>query len=130
MAILNIGQITMAILKLSLNKINFIHSSLAFSWCQRRMNYTGNPRHLRCHSRHRHSTRKDYFRGQRLPTISPLERPQIDVCRDFQQDTSVTTPLLGREVKRVSKSEFSDGSETFQAKRRRLLEQKDWLDLD
>jgi hypothetical protein len=84
------------------------------------MNYTGNPRHLRSQTRSSHFRRLHRFK---TPTIS--ERPQLDICQEFQAQTSHT----GSEAKSVSSSVTSD-PDTFEAKRRRLLQQKDWLGLD
>ena len=103
------------------------------------MNYTGNPRHLRTHSR-RHSSQKDYFyrRQQRFNSPSIIAgRPQLDVCQNFQQQqatattaASVTAILSGSHAKSTSPSVSHDETESFQAKRRRLLQQRDWLGLE
>lgn len=89
------------------------------------MNYTGNPRHLRSHTR---SSQKAYFRCQRLKTPIISERPQLDICKGFQEQTR--TQSTGSDAKSVTPSVSSDDRDTFQTKRRRLLQQKDWLGLD
>jgi len=90
------------------------------------MNYTGNPRHLRSHTR---SSQKDYFRRQRLKTPSISERPQLDICQGYQEQSA--TPLTGSHpAKSITPSVSSDDRNTFHAKRIRLLQQKDWLGLD
>jgi hypothetical protein len=83
------------------------------------MNYTGNPRHLR--SRPRAS--KLHPRRQRLNTPAASERPALDICSGFQDRTSQTTS----ESRSVA---TSDDNNTFDAKRRRLLLQSDWLGLE
>lgn len=90
------------------------------------MNYTGNPRHLRSHPR---STQKGYFRRQRLKTPSISERPQLDICQGYQEQ-STTLSTGSHKAKSVTPSVSSDDRDTFHAKRRRLLQQKDWLGLD
>jgi hypothetical protein len=90
------------------------------------MNYTGNPRHLRSHLR---SIQKDYFRRQGLKTSSISERPQLDICQGYQEQ-STTLSTGSHQAKSVTPSVSSDDRDTFHAKRRRLLQQKDWLGLD
>jgi len=98
------------------------------------MNYTGNPRHLRARSR---STQKQYHHHQhaRPPAIS--EPPLLDICQAFQIQenprlsgvASATSAIIATsEVESVTSS--SSREEHFDAKRRRLLQQQDWLGLD
>jgi hypothetical protein len=103
------------------------------------MNYTGNLRHLRTHPRRR-SSQKDYFhhRQHRSNTHFVIPgRPQLDVCQDFQEHQSATTTAAsataipsGSQAKNNTPSVSHDDTESFQTKRRRLLQQTDWLGLE
>lgn len=100
------------------------------------MNYTGNPRHLRTHPRRRSSQKEYFYRRQRLNTSSALTgRPQLDICQNFQEQWAPTTAasaaaiLLGNQAKKTP-SVSSNDAESLQVKRRRLLQQKDWLGLE
>jgi len=87
------------------------------------MNYTGNPRHLRGRSR---SSKKGYRFLQRARTPAIPERPHLDVCQAFQAPTESHT---SSQVQSIATSS-SSGEDRFNAKRRRLLQQQDWLGLD
>ena len=87
------------------------------------MNYTGNPRQLRTRSR---SSQKEYHYRQRARTPAIPERPQLDICQTFQAQTE---SHAGSEVQSIATSSNS-GEDRFNAKRRRLLQQQDWLGLD
>jgi hypothetical protein len=86
------------------------------------MNYTGNPRRLRSIPR---SSQRTLLHRQRLRTPVIPERPQLDICQSFQAQTNHSTT----ESQSVATSS-TGGSDSFEAKRRRLLQQKDWLGLD
>lgn len=86
------------------------------------MNYTGNPRHLRRYPR---SSQKEYFRRPQLKTTGISERPRLDICQNFQEQTNRSES----ETPSVVSSPSGD-NDTFEAKRRRLLREKDWLGLD
>ena len=101
------------------------------------MNYTGSLRHLRVHHRRR-SSQKGYFHHcQRFNTLSVITgRPQLDVCQDFQEQSPAATAtgsaagiLSGSQAKSTTPSVSHDETEGFKAKRRRLLQQTDWLGL-
>jgi hypothetical protein len=83
------------------------------------MNYMGNPRHLRARPR---SSQKEYRRRQRLGTPAISERPALDICQGFQQSPEKTVSHVP--------SVTADDMDTFDAKRRRLLRQQDWLGLN
>ena len=87
------------------------------------MNYTGNPRHLRGRSR---PSQKEYQHRQRARTPAILETPQVDICKAFQAPTDSRTD---GEVQSIATSS-SSREDPFNAKRRRLLQQQDWLGLD
>jgi hypothetical protein len=100
------------------------------------MNYTGNPRHLRTHPRRRSSQKEYFYRRQQFNTSSALAgRPQLDICQNFQEQWAPTTAasaaaiLLGSQAKKTP-SVSPDDTESLQVKRRRLLQQKDWLGLE
>jgi hypothetical protein len=99
------------------------------------MNYTGNPRHLRARSC---SAQKQYLHRQRARTPAVTEQPLLDICQAFQiqanprltSSTSTTSAISATsEVESIATSSNSR-EERFDAKRRRLLEQQDWLGLD
>src|SRR5271155_4123949 len=87
------------------------------------MNYTGNPRHLRSQPR---SSQRDRFRRHRLQTPVISERPQLDVCQEFQEQTSTQSGCDSKSIATSASAEY----DSFEAKRRRLLQQKDWLGID
>ena len=98
------------------------------------MNYTGNPRHLRARSR---SIQKQYLHHQHARPPAIAEPPLLDICQAFQIQenprlsdvASATSAIIGTsEVESVASS--SSREERFDAKRRRLLQQQDWLGLD
>ena len=99
------------------------------------MNYTGNPRHLR-EGQHSRSFRKAPRPRHRRPTPAILERPWLDICGSFQKQTDGSTARPTGGVAATSAvvpstiSSMEDATDCFQAKRRRLLEQSDWLGLD
>ena len=96
------------------------------------MNYTGNPRHLRGGLHSRSSQR--VLRLRHTPAI--LERPWLDICRTFQKQTECRTArpsggvAASSAVALSTTSSMEDGRDCFQTKRRRLLEQSDWLGLE
>src|SRR5271170_994575 len=87
------------------------------------MIYTDKPRHLRSHTI---SSQRDRFRRHRLQTPVIAERPQLDICQEFQEGTP-TQP--GSDSKSIATS-ASGERDSFDAKRRRLLQQKNWLGID
>ena len=87
------------------------------------MNYTGNPRHLRSHPR---SSQRDRFRRHRLQTPAISEQPRLDICQGFQEQS---TSHSGSDSKSIATS-ASGERDSFDAKRRRLLQQRDWLGID
>ena len=84
----------------------------------------GNPRRLASHPR---TSGEEYLRRQRLATPTPSERPQLSICQSFQCQSTYSQSVAGSAV--TSTSSTHDGN-TFEVKRRRLLQQKDWLGLD
>ena len=103
------------------------------------MNYTGNLRHLRTHPRRR-SSQKEWFH-HRLQQFNEHfaigGRPQLDVCQGFQeQQSAVITAASANAIpsrsqaKSTTPSVSHDDPDSFQAKRRRLLQQTDWLGLE
>jgi hypothetical protein len=97
------------------------------------MNYTGNPRHLRGRSR---SSQKEYLRRQRLSTPAISERPPLDICHKFQERTSQTASATqsvasgDHDNDNNNNDDNDNDNDTFDAKRRRLLLQQDWLGLN
>jgi len=83
------------------------------------MNYTGNPRHLRAR------VKSNIVRRHRVSTQLP-DRPHLDICQSFQDPRS---SVAGSESIATETSESGE-VDTFEAKRRRLLQQNDWLGLD
>jgi len=99
------------------------------------MNYTGNPRHLRGgqHSRPSQKVLRPRH-GRHTPKL--LERPWLDICGTFQKQTEFRAAHPSGGVAATSAvapsttSSMEDGTDCFQTKRRRLLEQSDWLGLE
>ena len=103
----------------------FCHYNAKLTWIVE-MNYMGNPSRLRSHPR---SSQKEYFRRQRLVTPTPSERPRLGICQAFQSRLHSNFLQTGTESV-VTNTNSTHGEDTFEVKRRRLLQQKDWLGLD
>ena len=91
------------------------------------MNYTGNPRHLRTRPR---SSQKEFLRRRQLGTPAVSERPVLDICHGFQDRTGRTVNEAHSVPPTDLQSVANGDNNTFDAKRRRLLLQQDWLGLD
>lgn len=98
------------------------------------MNYTGNPRHLRARSR---STQKQYLHRQHSGPPAITEPPLLDICQTFQiqenprfSSVASATSVISATSEVESVASSSSREERFNAKRRRLLQQEDWLGLD
>ena len=102
---------------------------LANSACCASMNYTGNPRHLR-RSQHTRSSHKGLGFRHRQPT--PTTRPWLDICGSFQKqkESAASGSNADNSVTQCTTSSSEEATHGFQNKRRRLLEQGDWLGLD
>jgi len=63
------------------------------------------------------------------PALS--ERPQLDICRSFQSQSSHSQRATGSVVTSTSSGGSNQSTDdTFEVKRRRLLQQEDWVGLD
>ena len=90
------------------------------------MNYTGNPRRLRSHPR---PSQRGIVRRSSLSTPIPSKRPQLDICQPFQERQQKSSQC-GSVADSKSISDETDSIDTFETKRRRLLQKQDWLGLD
>jgi hypothetical protein len=98
-----------------------------YSACCASMNYTGNPRRLRRGAR---SSHRGLGARNRQPT--PTTRPWLDICGSFQRqrDGGATGGDADNSIAPDTTSSSEDVKDEFQSKRRRLLEQGDWLGLE
>jgi hypothetical protein len=85
-----------------------------------KMNYTGNPRRLRAVRR---TSQNEYVQRGRGTLAVSSELPQLDVCQAFQTASSQS------HASSVTSKSASVDEDTFQVKRRRLLQQADWSGL-
>src|SRR5271163_2394640 len=90
------------------------------------MNYTGNPRRLRSHPQ---PSQRGIFRRPSLSTPVPSERLELDICQP-SQERQQRSSQCGSATDSKSISDETDSVDTFEAKRRRLLQKQDWLGLD